>query len=163
MIKFDVFSDGILETSKVNLPQQSEHEWDHYTGQSLGRSVDYWGAILSIHDDTQVDVLYRWAPKTYCHFHRHIAPISSIVLEGELHVYDYVDAKEVGHRVRTVGDYAHKDAIEDYIEQGGPEGALVMFSLFAPDGVLTQRLDDDGSIIQSITVEMLQKRQAGVL
>ncbi|WP_109356278.1 hypothetical protein [Sphingorhabdus sp. EL138] len=147
----------------MDLLTKDEHDWDHYTGESLERTVDYWGAILGIHDDQHVDVLYRWAPKAYCHFHRHLAPISSIVLQGEFHVYDYEDGKEVGHRIRQVGDYSFTNNIEDHIEQGGPDGALVMFSLFAPDGLLTQRLDDSGSVMQSITVDMLKKRQTGIL
>lgn len=147
----------------MDLLTKDEHDWDHYTGESLGRTVDYWGAILGIHDDHHVDVLYRWAPNAYCHFHRHISPISSIVLQGEFHVYDYEGGKEVGHRIRQVGDYSFTGKIEDHIEQGGPDGALVMFSLFAPDGLLTQRLDDNGSVMQSITLDMLKKRQSGIL
>lgn len=147
----------------MDLLNQDKHTWERYTGTSLGRTVDYSGTILGFHDDAHVDVLYRWAPNAYCHFHRQFAPASSIVLEGEFHVYDYVDGKEVGHRIRQVGDYSHTSGIEDHIEQGGPEGALVIFSLYAPDGVLTQRLDDDGSVMQTVTLDALKTKHTALL
>lgn len=146
----------------MDILQNKELEWDHYTGESLGLPVDYSGTTLGIYGDNRIDVLYRWAPNSYCHFHRHVAPISSVVLEGELRVVDFENGKEVGSRLRKKGDYSHKEAIEDHIEQGGPEGALVMFSLYAPDGVLTQRLSDDGEVMTDITVDMIRQR-AGAL
>lgn len=147
----------------MNLLDRDDFSWDRYQGTSLGRKVDYSGTVLSVHDDNHVDVLYRWEPGTYCHFHRHIAPISSVVLEGELHIYDYENGVEVGKRVRKVGSYAHRGEIEDHIEQGGPEGALVMFSLYAPDGVLTQQLDDDGNPVADITIADIKARVAALL
>lgn len=147
----------------MDLLNNSDLVWDHYEGTSLGRKVDYWGAILGVHDDAHVEVLYRWEPNAYCHFHRHISPISSVVLAGDLKVIDIVDGMEVGERWRRAGDYLHKEVIEDHIEQAGPNGALVMFSLYAPDGILTERLADDGSVIHPIRVEDIRARAEALL
>ena len=54
------------------------------------------------------------------------------MLKGELHVID-VDPKtgeELGIKIRSVGDFASKEP-ETCMERGGPEGALVFFSLFS--------------------------------
>ena len=62
--------------------------WKHYTGSDkFDYPIDYWSALLSVADG-HVDLLYRWEPNSYCHFHRHSADTTSLVLEGELHVID---------------------------------------------------------------------------
>jgi hypothetical protein len=42
------------------------------------------------------------------------------------------------------------------MEQGGPEGALVLFELYAPDGQLTEQLDPQGNILRTLTTEQLR-------
>ena len=147
----------------MDLIEHGHLRWDHYTDDRFDYPIDYWGAVLDIRDDGHVDVLYRWEPNRYCHFHRHVAPISSVVLAGELHVIDYVDGQETGRRVRKVGDWAHKEGVEDHIEMGGPQGALVMFSLFAPDGRLTQQLGPGGEVLNIVTTQALQARHQALL
>jgi hypothetical protein len=46
------------------------------------------------------------------------------------------------------------------MEQGGPEGALVLFELYAPDGRLTDQLYPDGSIKRTLTTDDLRKMMA---
>ena len=86
---------------------------------------------------------------------RHSADTTSLVLEGELHVID-VDPEtgaELSSRIRKVGDYAHKGPGDVHMERGGPEGALVLFSLYAPDGLLAETLTKDGSVLSQSTTE----------
>lgn len=148
----------------MDLLNNDDLVWDHFSGgEQFGSPIDYWGATLSIRDDGHVDVLYRWEPNACCHFHRHIAPLSSIVLEGELHVIDFENGKEVARRVRKAGDYSQKDVVEDHLEVGGPQGALVMFSIYAPDGKLTQQLSEFGDILRTVTAADLRGRQAALL
>lgn len=147
----------------MDLLDESQFTWEHYTEDRDDYTVSYWGTILNIHDDNRVDVLYRWDPGACCHYHRHIAPLSSVVLKGELTVIDFEDNKEVGRRVRKAGDYSSKSAVEDHIEQGGPEGALVLFNLFAPEDILTQQLDDDGIPLRNVRVSDLRCRAAALL
>ena len=86
----------LLENKNLN--------WTHFDGgDQFGTPVDYWAAPLSIRDDGHVDVLYRWEPNTACHYHRHIAPISSLVLEGERGPRPARGGRS-GHAARQRGD-----------------------------------------------------------
>lgn len=114
--------------------------------------IAYEGAVLSVKDDGHIDLLYRWAPDSYCHFHRHVAHTTSTVLEGELHVIDYKDGVAGETRIRAAGDYAAKDPGDVHMEHGGPEGALVLFNLHAPDGRLADFLGPDGETLTTITI-----------
>lgn len=140
----------------MNLYDNDALRWKHYTGNDkFDYPIDYWSALLNARTDGHVDLLYRWEPNSYCHFHRHSAHTTSLVLEGELHVID-VDpetGEELSSRVRTAGDYAHKTPGDVHMERGGPEGALVLFSLYAPDGLLAESLARDGSVLSQSTME----------
>ena len=142
----------------MQLLDNQEIGWERYTGdpvqadRSFNWPIDYSGAILDIRDDGHVEVLYRWAPNSYCHFHRHLAPTTSTVLSGELHVTDFDDdGREIGTRVRTVGDYSHTAEPDIHMERGGPDGAIVLFNIYAPDGDLTHSLTRDLKILHTST------------
>ena len=62
---------------------------------------------------------------------------------------------ELSSRIRKVGDYAHKGPGDVRMERGGPEGALVLFSLYAPDGLLAETLTKDGSVLSQSTTETI--------
>lgn len=148
----------------MNLLDQSDLKWRRYTGgDEFDYPIDYSAALLSVREDGHIDLLYKWEPNCYCHFHRHSAQTTSTVLEGELHVID-VDpetGEELGRRVRGPGDYAHKAPGDVHMECGGPEGALVLFNLYAPDGKLAETLARDGSVIStSELAPILERRRA---
>jgi hypothetical protein len=42
------------------------------------------------------------------------------------------------------------------MEQGGANGALVLFELYAPDGQLTDQLDQEGNILRTLTTDHLR-------
>ena len=142
----------------MNLFEEENFRWKRYTDKAqFDYPIDYSGTVLSAQEDGHVDVLYRWAPNSACHLHRHTAELSSLVLEGELHVID-IDpetGKETGRLVKKAGHYAHKPAGDVHIEVGGPEGALVMFSIYAPEGVLTEGLSRKGEVKSESTVEQI--------
>jgi len=142
----------------MNLLQNQELRWKRFTDNgAFDYPIDYSAALLSANQDGHVDLLYRWAPNSYCHFHRHTARTTSAVLEGELHVID-VDpdtGEELSTRIRKAGDYASKEPGDVHMERGGPEGALVLFNLYAPDGLLAESLASDGSIIGESTLDQI--------
>jgi hypothetical protein len=71
----------------MNLFDNKNLKWRRFVGDdSFDYPIDYEAALLNIRDDGHVDLLYRWAPNSYCHFHRHTAETTSVVLDGELHV-----------------------------------------------------------------------------
>ena len=151
------------------LTDNPDLKWERYTGspKSVDRSfnwpIDYSGTILDIRDDGHVEVLYRWAPHSYCHFHRHTAPTTSLVLEGELHVTDVVDSELQPVRIRKAGDWSHRSETEDHMEMGGPDGALVLFIIFAADGILSQQIDRLGNVLHTITTDDLRNKTAAIV
>ena len=79
------------------------------------------------------------------------------MLEGELHVIDIdpVTGEETGRLIKKAGHYAHKPSGDVHIEVGGPQGALVLFSIYAPDGRLTEGLSRKGEVKSVSTVEQI--------
>ena len=145
----------------MNLFANENLRWKHHRGSDkFDYPIDFSSALLGARDDGHVDLLYRWAPNSYCHFHRHSAYTTSVVLEGELHVID-VDletGEELNTRIRQVGDYAHKTPGDVHMERGGPEGALVLFSLYTEDGLLAETLASDGRVVGQSTMERILKK-----
>jgi hypothetical protein len=136
----------------MNLIDNAHLEWEHYTGdERFDYPISYWGAVLSVRPG-HIDLLYRWDPDSYCHFHRHLCGTASIVLAGELHITDFVDGKESGTLIRSVGDYIHKPENDVHMERGGSEGALVLFNLHTRDGRLTDQLAPDFTVLNTITM-----------
>ena len=89
----------------MNLLNNKSLKWKRYTeGEDFDYPIDYSDAILDAREDGRLEILVKWEPNCYCHFHRHTAEISSLVLEGELHVtdIDIETGKELGKRVRVV-------------------------------------------------------------
>ena len=129
-------------------------EWTHLQDMDgFGYPIDYWVAIPGMRDDGHIDLLFRWEPDRYCHFHRHIAHTTSVVLQGQLTVIDTAAGKEVGRRVRGAGDYSQTPQGDVHMELGGPEGALVLFNLYAPDGVLFEMLDLEENVLMPVSID----------
>lgn len=142
----------------MNLLDINQLTWGHHTeADSDGPTIDYWSTILDIRDSGHVELLYRWEPMSHCHFHRHRAHTTSIILEGELHVADYVDGKATESRVRSAGHRAYGGSNEVHREWGGPAGALVYFSIYTEDGVLAEQLNEQGEILRTLTLDDLKK------
>ena len=144
-----------------NLLDHRALHWTHYSDDSTAdMPISYWGTILDIDTSGHISVLYRWDPHCYCHFHRHLCSTTSIVLSGELHVSTYEGHELTAKTVRTTGDYAKKPPGDIHMEQGGADGALVLFELYAPDGQLTDQLDQEGNILRTLTTDHLRHASA---
>ena len=148
----------------MNLLNNENLKWRRYTeGDAFDYPIDYSDAVLDAREDGRLEILVKWEPNCYCHFHRHTAETSSLVLEGELIVtdIDIETGKEIGQRVRVAGDFVHKQPGDVHMEQGGANGALVLFNIYAPseDGKLAESLKKDGSLISTSTIgKILRKR-----
>ena len=148
----------------MNLLNNENLKWRRYTeGDAFDYPIDYSDTVLDVREDGRLEILVKWEPNCYCHFHRHTAETSSLVLEGELLVtdIDIETGKEIGQRVRVAGDFAHKQPGDVHMEQGGANGALVLFNIYAPseDGKLAESLKKDGSLISTSTIgKILRKR-----
>jgi len=98
-----------------------------------------------------IDVVFRWEPNSYCHFHRHLVDTTTTVLQGEHYVVEMEHGVELEHRVRLAGAYAHKPAGDVHMEYAGPAGSLLLFNMYAPDGRLFEILD----VLSVATIEDL--------
>lgn len=148
----------------MNLLNNENLKWRRYTeGDAFDYPIDYSDTVLDVREDGRLEILVKWEPNCYCHFHRHTAETSSLVLEGELLVtdIDIETGKEIGQRVRVAGDFAHKQPGDVHMEQGGANGALVLFNIYAPseDGKLAESLKKDGSLISTSTIEKILRKR----
>ena len=147
----------------MNLFQIDDLKWKHFTGSDkFDYPIDFYSSLLSVRPDGHVELLYWWEPNSYCHFHRHTATTSSLVLKGELHVIN-IDPKtgeELGVKIRPAGDFASKPPGDVHMERGGPEGALVFFSLYSEDGSLAETLASDGRVLSTSTMDPILRRHA---
>ena len=147
----------------MNLFENDNLQWKHFIGSDrFDYPIDFYSALLSVRPEGHIELLYWWEPNSYCHFHRHTANTTSLVLKGELHVID-VDLKAgkgLGIKIRPVGDFASKEPGNLLIERGGPDGALVFFSLFTEDGSLAETLSQDGRVLSTSSIDPILQRQA---
>ena len=138
----------------MQLFDDTEIEWLNLVDdETFDYPIDYAAAVLNARDDGHIDMLFRWAPNKYCHFHRHLVETTTTVLRGEHHLVDMVNGVEGEHRIRTAGDYSHKPAGEVHMEYAGPEGSLLLFNMYAPDSRLFEILDQDENVLSVATID----------
>ena len=137
----------------------SHIDWTHLEGgPEFDYPIDYRLAVLGSQPDVgSLDLLVQFAPNSYCHFHRHAAATTTLVLQGEQHIYETTDEGETIHKVRRAGTYARSPGGDVHMECGGPEGALVFFAMQSPDGRIFDLLDKDRNVLSSASVEEMAR------
>jgi len=137
----------------------SHIEWTHLEGgPEFDYPINYEIAVLGCQPDIgSLDLIVKFAPNSHCHFHRHAAATTTLVLQGEQHIYETSDDGETVHKVRKAGTYAHSPGGDVHMERGGPEGALVFFAMQSQTGHVFDLLDADRNIIASSTIEEMAK------
>jgi hypothetical protein len=136
----------------------SDHiEWTHIQDPEAGYPCDYKMAVLGADPKTgRLDLIVKWPPNSYCHFHRHVADTTILVLEGEQHIIEIAeDGTEGEHKVRPAGTYASSPGGDAHMEHGGPEGATVFFAMQSTDGKLFEMLDREMNLLDTTTVEQM--------
>jgi hypothetical protein len=130
-------------------------EWTRLQDPDAGYPCDYELAVLGADPAAgRIDLIVKWPPNAYCHFHRHVADTAVLVVEGEQHIIEiHDDGSEGAHKVRPAGTYAHSPGGEAHMERGGPEGAVVFFAIHSQDGRVFETLDQDMNILATATIE----------
>jgi hypothetical protein len=133
----------------------SHIEWTHLEGgPEVDYRIDYDVAVLGSQPELgRLDLLVKFAPNSYCHFHRHVAATTTLVLEGEQHIYETDAGGKTVHKVRKAGAYAQSAGGDVHRECGGPEGAVVFFAMHSPNGRVFDLLDEEGHTLVSTTIE----------
>ena len=135
----------------------SQIEWTRLQDPDADYPCDYEIAILGADPSTgRVDLIVKWPPNSYCHFHRHCADTTVLVVEGEQHIVEVADDGTQGkHKVRPAGTYAFSPGGEAHMEYGGPDGAIVFFAMQSRDGRVFEVLDRDMNVLITSTVESM--------
>lgn len=138
----------------AELYPEAPTNWVHVTGtERFDYPIDYEVAVLHVDEAAgRIDLLSRWKPDSYCHFHRHLGETSLLVLEGEQHVVDADDTETV-HKTRRPGFFATNPGGDVHMEYGGPEGTLVYFCCKAVDGAVFDVLDQNRRVLRTATIE----------
>ena len=111
----------------------------------------YW--VLDVDDCRQVvDMLMRFEPNAKCLPHCHVGPTRTLVIEWEHRIFTPDSKKEVLEHARTAGSFARNSGDEIHIEGGGPNGAFILLSMTAKDGVVYKIFTEDLKLDRTITL-----------
>ena len=139
---------------KLNLLDNETLGWQVYGPDNrFSYPIGYSGALLGYDGQGHIDLVYCWEPGKYCHFHKHLCEVRSTVLQGSLEVVTFENGEEVSTVIRQTGSYSQMPEGDVHMERGGPEGATVLFNLYAPHGQLTEMLDEAGNTLKTLTIE----------
>ena len=122
----------------------------------------YW--VLSVDRSTDVvDMLMKFDPNAKCVPHRHVGPTRTLVIEGEHILFEPEDPTAATSR-KIAGQLGTNDGDEQHIEGGGPNGAVILLTMTAVDGVVYEIFDDSLTLDRTITLDDfergLRKQQA---
>lgn len=137
----------------------SDVHWTHMEGgPEYDYPIEFDVAVLgSQPDHGTLDLLVRFAPNSHCHFHRHVAVTRTLVLQGEHHVFDVGSNGETVHKIKPAGTYSQSPSGDIHMERGGENGAIVLFNLHSPTGVLFETLDADHNVLATSTIESMSE------
>src|ERR1700733_6814005 len=129
-------------------------DWQHLEGgPKFDYPIDYLVAVTRVDRAAgQIEFLAKWAPNSYCHYHRHLGLTASWVIEGEHHIVETTET-QILHKTRKPGFRGQSPAGEMHMEYGGAEGSTVLFMCEAVDGNLFDIVAKDGSVIATATLE----------
>lgn len=98
-----------------------------------------------------IDLVVRFAPDQTVTMHNHLAQTNMFIIQGELRMYEPDGSVR---EVRPAGRYYRGRTNDAHSEGGGPEGAVVFYSMRADaaDEVL-EILADDQSVVATLTMD----------
>ena len=108
--------------------------------------------VLDIDQERQiVDAVFRFPANDTVALHRHVSQTNMLILEGELIIYE--DDGSVRDR-RLAGQYFPGTRDDVHTEGGGPDGAIVHYSVRGHgDPRVIELLDSDRNVIGALTFE----------
>jgi hypothetical protein len=127
--------------------------WFHFKGSpKFDYPIDYAASVVEADVDAgRIDFLVRWAPNSYCHYHRHLGSTAAAVVQGEQHITETRQFETVT-KVRSAGFKGQIPDGETHMECAGPDGLTMLFSTHAPDGRLFEVLDRSGEVLAAATI-----------
>lgn len=102
-------------------------------------------------------MIVKFEPGARCMYHRHIAPTTSLVLEGELHIVDQTSTGETLRVVKPAGTYTSGVEDDMHVEWGGEQGVIVYFSMRGSSDHIHDLLDSKLNLKRAITIRDFAK------
>jgi hypothetical protein len=121
-------------------------EWRRVTDPSCKAfKVDFEYSLLGYDIPSgRLDMLLRYKDGGHCRRHRHVASTATLVLEGEQCLTELLPDGTTKAVRRGKGTYALAPAdARPHDEHGGSDGATVLLSMTAPDGILFEYFDEN--------------------
>ncbi len=98
------------------------------------------------------EMLVKFEPYGRCLYHRHQAAVKTLVLEGDLHLYEPTPNGEV-HSVKPAGSFSMGAGGEVHIEGAEGQPCIVYFSMSTKTDVIYEILDHNLNLKRAITVQ----------
>ncbi len=98
------------------------------------------------------EMLVKFEPRGRCLYHRHAAAVKTLVLEGDLHLYEPTPTGEV-HTIKPAGSFSTGAGGEVHIEGAEDKAVIVYFSMESKTDVIYELLDKDLNLKRAITVQ----------
>lgn len=103
------------------------------------------------------DMLVKFEAGARCMYHRHVAPATSLVLEGELHIIDQTSTGETLRVIKPAGTYTSGVEDDVHVEGGGEDGVIVYFSMRGASDHIYDLLDSKLNLKRAITIHDFAK------
>lgn len=98
------------------------------------------------------EMLVKFEANGRCLYHRHAAAVKTLVLEGDLHLYEPGPEGET-HTVKPAGSFSAGAGGEVHIEGAEEKPVVVYFSMKSETDVVYEILDKDLNLKKAITVQ----------
>ena len=98
------------------------------------------------------EMLVKFTPGGRCLYHRHVAAVKTLVLEGDLHLFEPTSKGET-HSVKPAGSFSTGAGGEVHIEGAEEKEVIVYFSMQSDTDVIYETLNPDLTLLRSITVQ----------
>ncbi|MSR13699.1 MAG: regulator [Gammaproteobacteria bacterium] len=98
------------------------------------------------------EMLIKFEPNGRCLYHRHAAAVKTLVLEGDLHLYEPTPNGEV-HTIKPAGSFSMGAGGEVHIEGAEEKPVIVYFSMASETDVIYELLDRNLNLKRAITVQ----------
>jgi quercetin dioxygenase-like cupin family protein len=141
----------------VNRPQTSSYafddsriQWHPFAGIE---HLEF--SLCDLDEERQVvDLIVKFEPDKIVAIHNHIAQTNMLVIQGELRMYETDGTLK---EIRPAGKYIRGRRDDVHSEGGGPEGAVVFYSVrgHGSDNML-EIMDDASKVIATITMADLR-------
>ena len=108
--------------------------------------------LCDIDEERQVvDLIVRFAPNKTVTMHNHLAQTNMLIIQGELRMYEPDGSIR---EVRTAGRYYRGSTGDAHSEGGGPDGAVVFYSMRC-DGArdVLEIMDEAAHVQATLTID----------